>query len=159
MSELKVGDRFHGQLPWIGYREIEVVRRGIPKEGEYFLGRGTHVLQAKGTQFAPHRKDRWIVQLVTEERTDTLSEMLSALRRVAELEAALREVRDAIVRADPDVLTDTLWMPEDVLMGATVVDRIDIALEEKLHPVAPNSRQSVSPRTTGSVGKPTPPRR
>lgn len=47
-----------------------------------------------------------------------------------ELEVALREVRDAIMRADPEVLTDTLWMPEDVCRGATVVDRIDAALEK-----------------------------
>lgn len=44
---------------------------------------------------------------------------------------ALLEVKDAILRADPDVLTDTLWMPDDVLKGATVVDRIDIALSEQ----------------------------
>ncbi|QIG70752.1 hypothetical protein EVB91_201 [Rhizobium phage RHph_I1_18] len=47
------------------------------------------------------------------------------------LQQALQEIRDAIMRADPQVLTDTLWMPEDVLMGATVVDRIDIALEQE----------------------------
>jgi hypothetical protein len=33
------------------------------------------------------------------------------------------------------------------------------AAPKRTHPVAPNSRQSVSPRTTGSGGKPTPPRR
>lgn len=44
------------------------------------------------------------------------------------LAGALLEVREAIMKADPDVLTDTLWMPENILKGATVVDRIDIAL-------------------------------
>ncbi len=50
---------------------------------------------------------------------------------IARLREALEQVKDAIMRADPEVLTDTLWMPEDVLMGATVVDAIDIALADQ----------------------------
>lgn len=65
--------------------------------------------------------------------------------RIAELEEALREVKDAIVRADPEVLTDTLWMPEDVLMGATVVDRIDIALEASAAPSVDEDESTPSP--------------
>jgi hypothetical protein len=43
-----------------------------------------------------------------------------------EARAALTSVRDAIVRADPYVLTCTLWMPDS--MSETVVDFIDAAL-------------------------------
>jgi len=45
---------------------------------------------------------------------------------VERLKSALRDVRDAILRADPAVLTDTLWI-SDV---ATAVDRITAALNE-----------------------------
>jgi len=45
------------------------------------------------------------------------------------LRAALEKARDAIVRADADVLTDTLWMPEDISKGETVVDHINAALD------------------------------
>lgn len=60
-----------------------------------------------------------------------LLEAIDARHAPAAAVQALLEVKDAILRADPDVLTDTLWMPDDVLKGATVVDRIDIALSEQ----------------------------
>ena len=45
---------------------------------------------------------------------------------VERLKSALRDVRDALLRADPTVLTDTLWV-SDI---ETVVDRINAALGE-----------------------------
>ncbi len=50
--------------------------------------------------------------------------------RVSDLENALRDVRTAIIDADPEVLCCTLWMPDDIIMGATVVDYIDLTLKE-----------------------------
>jgi len=46
----------------------------------------------------------------------------------ARLSGALRDVRRAIMEADPAVLTDTFWMPDNVYKGGTVVDFIDEAL-------------------------------
>ena len=40
----------------------------------------------------------------------------------------LSDIRKAIINADPQVLTCTLWMPEEIIMGATVVDYIDMAM-------------------------------
>ncbi len=48
--------------------------------------------------------------------------------REARLSEALRNVRRAIMEADPAVLTDTFWMPDSVYRGGTVVDFIDAAL-------------------------------
>ncbi len=50
---------------------------------------------------------------------------------IDEIAEALRNVRQAIVEADPDILLDTLWMPDSVEggPGATVVDYIDQTLE------------------------------
>lgn len=48
--------------------------------------------------------------------------------REARLSEALRNVRRAIMEADPAVLTDTFWMPSNVFKGGTVVDFIDAAL-------------------------------
>lgn len=42
---------------------------------------------------------------------------------------ALTDVRTAILEADPEVITDTVWMPDQVCMGSTVVDYIDAAIE------------------------------
>jgi vacuolar-type H+-ATPase subunit I/STV1 len=55
-----------------------------------------------------------------------LNARIAAERERDEARAALTSVRDAIVRADPDVLTCTLWMPDS--MAETVVDFIDAAL-------------------------------
>lgn len=49
--------------------------------------------------------------------------------RIGALSVALRHVKEAIENADPDIITDTFWMPESVLMGATVVDFIGITLD------------------------------
>lgn len=49
----------------------------------------------------------------------------------AELAAAreaLRNAADAIERADPEILTCTLWMPDDVSPNETVVDHLRTAL-------------------------------
>lgn len=42
---------------------------------------------------------------------------------------ALFDVRRAIFNADPNVLTDTLWMPGDTYRGGTVVDFIENEME------------------------------
>lgn len=49
----------------------------------------------------------------------------------AELAAAreaLRNAADAIERADPEILTCTLWMPDDVSPNETIVDHLRTAL-------------------------------
>ena len=58
--------------------------------------------------------------------------------RVAELEAenerlrgSLMVVRAAIIRAPNDIITDTVWMPEEISMNETVVDFIDATLESE----------------------------
>jgi hypothetical protein len=50
--------------------------------------------------------------------------MINPFDRIAELETALRNIRATIV-ADTVAITDTVWMKEDILKGATVVDYID----------------------------------
>lgn len=52
-----------------------------------------------------------------------LNEAAAEIKRLRE---ALCNVREAIVNADPNVLTCTLWMPQ--VMSETVVDYIDAAL-------------------------------
>lgn len=47
---------------------------------------------------------------------------------VERLRWALENTKFAILRADPEILTDTLWMPDDLSRGETVVDHIDAAL-------------------------------
>lgn len=47
---------------------------------------------------------------------------------VERLREALENIKSAILRADPEILTDTLWMPDDLSRGETVVDHIDAAL-------------------------------
>ena len=48
---------------------------------------------------------------------------------VAKLRTALIVVRAAIIRAPNDIITDTVWMPEEISMNETVVDFIDATLE------------------------------
>jgi polyhydroxyalkanoate synthesis regulator phasin len=48
--------------------------------------------------------------------------------QVETMEAALRDVRRAILEAPMNIVTDTLWLPEDASPNETAVDRIDAAL-------------------------------
>ena len=50
------------------------------------------------------------------------------------LREALRDVRTAIMDADPSVLVDSLWMPDSLYKGGTVVDFIDAALQREPQP-------------------------
>lgn len=61
----------------------------------------------------------------------TIGDLNDAQRERDEARAALRAVKDAIVRADPTVLVCTLWMPMDASPAETVVDFIDAALGGK----------------------------
>ena len=45
-----------------------------------------------------------------------------------ELVRTLLDLRIAIAFADQDILTDVLWMPEEIIKGATALDYIDNAL-------------------------------
>lgn len=59
----------------------------------------------------------------------------------------LLEVREAIIKADQDVLTCTLWMPEHISKGATVVDHIDATLIE--NGIDPENLPSLKERSCG----------
>lgn len=48
---------------------------------------------------------------------------------IAKLRTSLIVVRAAIIRAPNDIITDTVWMPEEISMNETVVDFIDATLE------------------------------
>jgi Lar family restriction alleviation protein len=52
--------------------------------------------------------------------------LATANARIAGMEKALRDLRDDIMKADPNVLTCTLWTHN--VPGMTVVDRIDHAV-------------------------------
>lgn len=46
-----------------------------------------------------------------------------------QIREALTDVRAAIMEANPDILKDTLWLPERLSYNETAIDRIDAALE------------------------------
>lgn len=77
-------------------------------------------------QITAERVSKW---LLNEELDGAVNKALAW--RVGQLSLALRHVKEAIENADTDIITDTFWMPETVLMGATVVDFIGLALEER----------------------------
>jgi hypothetical protein len=62
-----------------------------------------------------------------------------ASKREADLREALRNIRAAIMEADPAVLCCTLWMPNRISPAETVVDHIDAALA-----VVPDERVSTT---------------
>ena len=51
--------------------------------------------------------------------------------QIAKLRTSLIVVRAAIIRAPNDIITDTVWMPEEISMNETVVDFIDATLESE----------------------------
>lgn len=64
-----------------------------------------------------------------DEACDAVEAILrKALPAAVTHDTALRNVRAAITTADTAILIDTLWMPDDISKGATVVDYIDQTL-------------------------------
>lgn len=60
-----------------------------------------------------------------------------------DLREALRNIRTAIIEAPEDILTDTFWMPENILKNGTVVDYIDIALGTPAGDVIEEMREAI----------------
>lgn len=54
--------------------------------------------------------------------------------RLKEAERVFEELMLAIAFADPNVLTDTLWMPKDIAKACTVYDYISLAKQRLCHP-------------------------
>lgn len=63
-----------------------------------------------------------------DERAQSATDIASVLINQGRLRQALADVKTAIIEADISIVTDTFWMPEKIIMGATVVDYIDLTL-------------------------------
>lgn len=69
-----------------------------------------------------------MLEVLDKSMTDTLTQ------RMKEAEKVLENVMLAIAFAPPEVLTDTLWMPENIEPNATVFDYIALAKQRICHP-------------------------
>lgn len=66
MSKLNVGRTLKCYLPWMpGLRDVRIVARRVPVEGEYIMDNGGQTFKASGRQYisdADRKREYWILR-------------------------------------------------------------------------------------------------
>lgn len=117
----------HTPTPWNLRRREDTEVLGLSKSED---GRNFYILHVAGNSHAPRAiADAEFAHTAINSYYALTARVAELDVEIAKLRTALIVVRAAIIRAPNDIITDTVWMPEEISMNETVVDFIDATLE------------------------------